>query len=428
MKANEGESLLTDTLFQVGRERQGTTGNDRKRQETTPPTANRRWLNKNVFAFGMASLFSDMGHEMATALLPVFLTATLRAPAWALGVIEGVADVAASAFKLLAGWHTDRIGKRKPLTVLGYLATGLATGGYALAQVWQHVLVAKTLGWMGRGTRGPLRDAMMAESVTPNFYGRAFGFHRAMDTLGAILGPAAAALLLHELPARRIFVISLVPGVLAAAFIAGLVKEKHRPPHHGLKLWGSVKQLPARFKRFVAAVGVFGLGNFSHTLLILRAMEVLKPTMGTVHANAMAIGLYTFHNVVYSAAAFPAGVLSERFGKRALLGVGYFLFALMCVGFSLPTLTLPRLVVLFLLAGLYIGIVDTMEGAFAAELLPDERRGTGNGLLHTVNGVGDLVSSVVVGFLWTAISPVFGFGYAAVMSGVGGLLLLRLRR
>lgn len=392
------------------------------------PTAHRGWLNKNVFAFGMASLFSDMGHEMATALLPAFLTVMLRAPALALGVIEGVADVAASAFKLLAGWHTDRIGKRKLLTVLGYVATGLATGCYALAQVWQHILFAKTLGWMGRGTRGPLRDAMLAESVTPPSYGRAFGFERAMDALGAIIGPALAALLWHELPVRRLFVISLVPGVLAAAFIAGLVKEKHRPPNHGLKLWGSVKQLPTRFKKFVAAVGIFGLGNFSHTLLILRAMEVLKPTMGAVHANAVAMGLYTVHNVVYSTAAYPAGVLSERLGKRALLGLGYFLFALMCIGFSLPTLPLPLLVGLFLLAGLYIGIVDTMERSYAAELLCDELRGTGNGLLHTVNGVGDLVSSVVVGSLWTAISPVFGFGYAAVMSCVGGLILLRLRR
>jgi len=399
------------------------------------PTAERatqgkqpRWLNRNIFAFGMASLFSDMGHETATALLPAFL-ALLGAPPFALGVIEGVADSLSSLVKLFMGWYSDRIGKRKFLLVLGYVATGIGKPAFAFATMWWHVLVLRAFSWMGRGTRGPLRDAMMTESVSPDAYGRAFGFERTMDTLGAIIGPAVASLLLAcHVPLRTALLLTFFPGMLAAVAVVGLVREPIRSANHNLKFFTSLKQLPRAFKSYVGCVGIFGLGNFAHTLLILRAIELLTGPMGKAHASAVAVLLYTVHNIVYAAVSYPVGALSDRIGKRGLLGLGYVLFGLMCCGFAIPTHSVIALGALFILAGVYIGIIDAMERAMAADLLPEELRGTGFGVLATVNGVGDLVSSVVVGALWTSVSPVAGFGYAATLAITGGVALLRLRR
>jgi MFS family permease len=383
------------------------------------------WLTKSILGIGLTSLFSDMGHEMTTAILPMFL-ATIGGTAATLGLIEGIADALSSFIKLWMGYYSDRIGKRKPIATIGYIITAFK-GLFAFTTNWYQVLFIRVFAWMGRGARGPVRDAMMVDLLEPAYYGRAFGFHTAMDTIGAVIGPAIAFTLIGILSYRQIFLISFIPGFLSVACIVFLVKEKKKRSDGEIRFWKSIKDLPPNFKLFLFSVGIFGLGNFAHTLLILRVTEILTPGYGKVTAISTAIALYTLHNILYAGSAYPAGVLSERLGKRTMLGLGYFLFALMCLGFILEPPKLWAMVVLFSLAGIYIALVDSVERALAGDLLPENLRGTGYGILSMVNGVGDFVSSFLVGLLWAKVSPAAGFIYAGSLTLIGGIFLVLLR-
>ncbi len=393
------------------------------------------WLNRNVVGMGLTSLLSDAGHEMATAVLPAFL-ATIGAAAGALGAIEGVADAVSSFAKLGSGWWSDRIGHRKTITVCGYALTGASTGIFAFAAGWPLVLAARVIGWFGRGIRRSLRDAMLAESVDPAHVGKAFGFHRAGDTLGAIIGPllgVAVIGLLHarfsdaSTPFRIVFLLTLIPGLGAALAFALMVRERRRTPNHALTFWHSVRSLPPPYRRFLVGVFVFGLADFAPTLLILRATDVLSPTHGIAHAAQLAALLYAVRNVFYAGASFPIGALGDRIGRRGLLAGGYALATLTFIGFIRPASDLPYLTLLFAAAGVFIAVEDALEGAIAAELLPAETRGLGYGVLGTVNGVGDLFSSVIVGVLWAQVSVTAGLVYAALLSLAGAVLILRVR-
>jgi len=385
-----------------------------------------RWLNRNVAGMALASFFSDFGHEMATAILPMFLV-SVGASAAALGIIEGAADAVSSFAKLGAGWLSDKRGLRKPIAVTGYLVTAVATASFGLATSWTHALAGRVVGWFGRGIRGPVRDALLADSIPAEATGRAFGFHRAADTLGAVAGPAVAFLLVGVLSYRQIFLLTLIPGLLSVLAFAFLVRERARGANHALRFWSTMRGLPRSFRRFLVGVGIFGAGDFAHTLLILRASELLSLQTRPEVTATMVVLLYTGHNILYALASYPIGYLSDRMGKRGLLAAGYLLAAGMSLGFLLATPSIWYLVLLFAIGGTYLAAEDTLEGAIAADLLPEEVRGTGYGVLATVNGLGDFLSSVVVGFLWTAISPGAGFLYAAILSVVGGLVIVRLR-
>jgi len=400
----------------------------------------RTWLNRNVIGMGLTSFLSDAGHEMATVVLPSFL-AVIGAPAAALGLIEGVADAISSFVKLGAGWYSDRIGHRKGIAVGGYCLTGVATGLFALASTWPLALVGRAIAWFGRGIRGPLRDAMLAESVPAESRGKAFGFHRAGDTLGAIVGPLLAVGLLALLqeradadpsaPFRLIFWLTLIPGVSSALAFALLVTERRRAPNHDLRFWATLRSLPRPYFRLLTGVGLFGIGDFAHTFLILAATQLLTPAYGVMRAAQIAALLYVARNVIYAGASFPIGAWSDRIGRRGLLTAGYVAGGLVAAGFAAAFFfhvrSLPLLLFLFCLAGAYIAAQDSLEGAITADFVAGAARGTGYGLMATVNGVGDLVASAVVGLLWTAVSPVVGFGYAAVMMLAGAVVLHRVR-
>lgn len=369
----------------------------------------------------MLSLCSDMSHELVTAAMPLFL-ASFGAGAAALGTIEGVSDAASSLLKLWMSVYSDRVGHRKPLLVIGYAVTGLM-GTFAFVTAWWQMVVIRGVAWIGRGARGPVRDALLSESVPAEAHGRAFGFQTAMDTTGAILGPLIALTLVGVLPLRRIFLVAFIPGAAAVWVATFALRDVHRAAQPALRLVHSLHALPSRFWRFALAVGVFGLGNFAHTLLILRAATMLAPAYGPTRGGRIAIALYVFHNMVYAITAFPVGWLGDRVSKVTLLAIGYALFALMCAGFIVARPSVVMLVPLFLLAGVYIAIVDSMERAFAAGLLPGDLRGTGFGALATVNAIGDLVSSITVGFLWSHVSVAAGFGYAGCFTLAGAVLL-----
>lgn len=409
--------------------------------ESSDPPVSHGWLNRNVVGMSLTSLLSDASHEMATAVLPGFLQA-LAAPAYALGVIEGCADALSSFVKLGAGWWGDRLGRRKGITSAGYILTGTTLGLLAFAIGWPLIFLGRVLAWLGRGIRGPLRNAMLAESVSAADRGKAFGFHRACDTIGAIVGPLLGAAVLHWLeprasadatsPYRVVFLLTLIPGVASALTFIWLVKEKHRATNPQMRFWASVRALPARFRRFLWGIGVFGLGDFSPTLLILAATQLLTPMHGIVDAAQVAALFYALRNGIYAAASYPIGEVSDRWGRRGLLAVGFGLGGLVAAAtaalFLQASAVHALLAALFVISGVSAAAVDALEGALGADLLPDaSTRGTAFGVLGTVNGLGDLISSAVVGFLWSGVSPVAGFAYAAIMMVLGAGLLHRVR-
>src|SRR5579862_1418764 len=399
--------------------------------ETEIATAPKRWLTRGVLGIGLTSLFSDWSHEAATAILPAFL-ASLGAPAAALGIIEGVSDGLSSFAKLAGGFVADHPAWRKPAGILGYLTTALTTFGYAFAQSWPMVLLLRAAGWMGRGSRGPARDTLLAAAVASGQEGRAFGFERAMDTLGAVLGPLSATLLLGALGFRGLLRWTLLPGIASALAFVFLVPAAKRAEGHEshaatVSFASRVAQLPKGFWHFLAGVFAHGIGDFAPTLLILRANQILGPQFGTGRAAAISVALYTFHNLVDAAASYPVGAIGDRLGKRQLLALGYAVGVLSYTGFIIARPTLPVLVILFGLAGVHDAFQQSLEKSLAAQLLPKTVRGSGFGILAATNGVGDLVSSVTVGALWSAVSPTAGFAYAAVFAAIGAVLVFRWR-
>jgi len=388
---------------------------------SSPPS--KRWLTRGVLGIGLASLFSDWGHEAATSILPAFL-ASLGAPAFALGIIEGVSDGLSSFAKLAGGWIADRPALRKPTGIIGYLATGISTFAYAFAHTWPAVLVMRALGWIGRGGRGPSRDVLLANAVAPGTEGRAFGFERAMDSVGAVAGPLCATALLGVLGMRGVLLWTAAPGLAAAIAFAALAPSSNgEETHRALSFVSSFRELPKTFWHFLTGVFAHGIGDFAPTLLILRASQILTPRVGAGRAAVISVALYTFHNLVNAASSYPAGALGDRIGKRGLLAGGYLIAAIAYSGFIFEPPTMLALIVLFGLAGIHSGVQQSLEKSLAAELLPAQIRGSGFGVLATANGVGDLISSVAVGALWSAASPAAGFLYATAFTTAGAVLI-----
>jgi len=392
-------------------------------------TSGSSWLNRTTLGIGLTSLFSDWSHEIATAILPAFLASLGAGPGW-LGVIEGTADGLSSFAKLAAGHYTDRLKHRKPLVQIGYVVTTLATGALVLATSAWHVLIARTTAWLGRGIRTPGRKALLAAGVSRDAYGRAFGFERMMDTLGAIVAPITALWLLHLTSHNyhRVLVWTLVPGILAVLTIGLLVREKpnHQPATGSF--WFGLRQLPQSFKRFLLAVGVFGLGDFSHTLLILFATQALTPSHGKAVAASIAVGLYLLHNVFYAASAYLGGWLSDHVPqRRGVLAAGYGLAVVMALILVLGPKSVALLAVVFALAGIVVGVEEALEDSIAAELVVREQHGMAFGTLAAVNAVGDFASSFVIGLLWSAASPSLAFGLSGVLFLLGSVLILRSR-
>lgn len=387
------------------------------------------WLNRTVLGVGLTSLFSDWSHEIATAILPAFLATIGAGPAW-LGAIEGIADGLSSFTKLGAGHYTDRWEKRKPIAIFGYAFTALATASFAFATHAYDVLFGRALAWLGRGVRSPAKKALLAADVSPAAYGRAFGLERLMDTVGAIAGPLTALWLLKVTnnSYRTVFLWTLLPGMIAVACFWLLVRERPIPARPKQTFFTGLRSLPATYRRFLFAVGIFGAGDYSHTLLILFAARMLAPAHGELRAASLAVGLYTLHNVFSASSSYLSGWISDHVRHRKfVLAAGYALGGVTAILLMMAPSSLGLLALIFILAGLYVGTEEALEDSLAAELIPKEQHGMAFGTLAAVNAGGDFISSLLVGFLWSAVSLKAAFALPAVLSFLGAFLVLRLR-
>jgi MFS family permease len=399
-------------------------------EKTSGQNSSSGWLNRTVLGVGVTSLFSDWSHEIATAILPAFLATIGAGPAW-LGAIEGIADGLSSFAKLGSGHYTDQLKKRKPLAVFGYAFTALATASIAFATHAYHVLIGRAAAWLGRGVRSPAKKALLAADVAPGAYGRAFGLERLMDTVGAIAGPLTALWLLkvtnHNY--RTVFLWTLLPGMIAVLSFWLLVQERPFEARKKVTFFAGLRSLPGNFRRFLLGVGVFGSGDFSHTLLILYASRMLAPTHGAARAASLAVALYTLHNVFYAGSAYVSGWISDIVPHRkAILAGGYALAGVTAVLLTTTPASIWLLGGLFVLAGIYVGTEEALEDSLAAELIPREQHGMAFGTLAAVNAVGDFLSSLMVGFLWSAVSARAAFSFSAVLFFLGAILILRLRK
>ena len=405
------------------------------------PDTSPRWLNRTVVGAGLTSALGDFCYETTTVILPGFLS-VLGVPAAALGMIEGIADAVASFTKMASGYIADKFGHRKLLVLLGYGLTPVGQVLIALALGWPLVLLGRIVSWFGKGIRGPLRDAIVIQAVNQQTRGRAFGFHRALDSVGAVVGPLLGVAMLGWAQSwhwndsagafRFVLWVSIIPGALAVLAFLALVKDPAHSPNPALTFFAALRELPVRFRRYLQAVGIFGLGDFSHSLLILAATHLLSASMGVVQAAQVAGLLYVGRNVVQVAVSFPVGALADRFRSMPVLVIGYALGALMAIltalAFWFSVESVLMLGAIFFIAGIYVAVQDALESTVVADLMSTKTLGTSFGALGTVNGTAKFISSTAIGVLWTFVSPVFSFAVAATLMVAGTIALARLHR
>jgi MFS family permease len=384
------------------------------------------WFTPGVRGIGAASLLSDLGHEVPTALLPRFIT-SLGGSAAVLGVIEGIADGLAGLARLGGGALADDPARRRATAVGGYTSVAVLSGMIgAAASLWQ-VAVLRTAAWTARGLRVPSRNALLADAVPRETYGRAYGFERMMDNLGAIGGPILALALVAAFSVRTAMLLSIIPGLLATVAIIYAIRRLprlERRERQPIRL--QVRPvIRAGLGRLMLAVSAFELGNIAATLVILRATQLLTPTEGADAATNTALLLYTAYNVAATLTSVPAGHLSDRTSPRLVLGGGVLAFLVAYGAFAATGPSVPVLLLAFVLAGVGIGCVETAEHAAVAIAAPADIRGSAFGLLAAVQSFGNLAASGIAGLIWTLASPEAAFVYLAVwmvlaLSGLAG--------
>ena len=380
--------------------------------------ADRRF--RNVYLLGLVSLFTDLSSQMVFPLLPLFMTSVLGTGAIMVGLVEGGAEAVASILKALSGMWSDRLRRRKPFIVAGYALSALAKPLFAVAGSVGGVLGIRLTERIGKGLRNAPRDALVAESVDAKDRGKAFGFHRSMDGIGSVLGAFAAFLLLPMLGFRNLFLVAIIPGIIAIFFTL-LVIEKRR---NGAKETGqaekkkqkiSFRSLPSNLRLYIFASAVFTLGHFGYAFLLLRAKDVGL-------ADVRAILFYVIFYVVYTIVSIPAGALSDRIGRKPILILCYPFFGLISILLMLSATTWMVLVC-FVLYGIFYGMIDGVQRAFVADLAPSGLKATSLGAFHSAIGLAALPGGLISGILWQQFSPSATFVFGAVMSLVGMLLI-----
>ena len=380
-------------------------------------------VGANVIILGLVSLFTDLGSQMVFPLIPLFLTTALGASATVVGLIEGSAETTASLLKVFSGYWSDRIKRRKPFVLAGYGFSSLSKPLFAFAYTWQTVFWIRIVERVGKGIRSAPRDAIIAESCADDVRGKAYGIHRAMDGIGSILGAVLALLLLISLGYRNVFLLAGVPSLIAVLLII-FVKEEKKKDSHPLadtkkSIRISFKALTPQLKYFTIVATIFALGNFGYAFLMLRALNI-----GLSDHTAML--LYITFYIIYTIFTIPAGMISDKIGRKPVIGIGYALFGLTSLGLVFVS-NLFQIVWLFVLYGVFYAMIDGVQRAFVVDLSPPDLKATALGTFHTATGLAATPACVIAGLLWDTISPEIAFAYGFVLSIVAAASLLKLK-
>ena len=380
-------------------------------------------ITRNVLLLGFVSLFTDLSSQMIFPLIPLYLFGVLGTGASVVGVVEGAAETTASVVKMLSGYWSDRLRSRKPFVLIGYSLSAISKPLFALAGSWPLVLVIRMLERVGKGVRSAPRDAIVAESVVEGVRGKAYGFHRAMDGIGSVLGALLAFALLSATGSdyARIFLLAGIPGIAAVLLIL-LIKE---PAPTGeqeatrLPMKVSLGALPANLRLVIVGASLFYLGHFGYAFLLLRAKDV---GLG----DQTAILMYVLFYVIYVIAAVPAGSLSDRIGRKPVLVASYLAFGLVSLGLIFAS-DLRSLLPLFALYGVSFAMFDGVQRAYVVDLAPSNLRGTALGTFHAAIGLVALPGGYIAGALWDRLGPEATFLYGLALAVASSFLLLRVR-
>jgi len=386
-----------------------------------------RGLPRNVFTIGLVSLLNDASSEIIYPLLPIFLASSLGASARAIGTIEGLAESISSLLKLFAGYLSDRLAKRKFLVVFGYSVASIARPLLAFAQTWTQVLAIRLTDRIGKGIRTAPRDAMIADTVRVEQRGIAFGFHRAMDHAGAVVGPLGGYLLVILFVANaksptiaefsKIFLAASIPALIAVLVAIFFMRESLPQPSPESEIKSlSLRGFDGNFKRFLLVLALFTLSNSSDSFLILRAMD------SGVSVAVIPL-LWAAHHGMKVLSSLFGGDLSDRLGRKRLIVAGWFLYAAVYAGFAFATHQ-ASLWILFLVYGIYFGLAEGAEKALVADLVRPEQRGTAYGLYNLAFGITVFPASLLMGMIWDWKGPAVAFLVSAFMGATAALLLL----
>ncbi|MEX2462386.1 MAG: MFS transporter [Paenibacillaceae bacterium] len=380
-------------------------------------------MNRVILVIGLVSLFTDLSSNMIVPILPIYLTTVLHIPLTSIGIIEGIAESTASILKLFSGWITDRFGKHKLLMLIGYGLSNLTKPFFAISASWSQVLLIRFSDRFGKGIRTSPRDALLADATTKEDRGKSFGFRRALDALGAALGPVVAFGILAMYPGhyQLVFLLSVIPGTIALLLIIFFLKEKAAT--HSLQQRVlpkiSFKQMNPRFLGFSFISTLFAIGNFSDAFLALRAQNI-----GMIIAFIpLAFFVMNLSSSIFS---MPIGILSDRIGRRSVLITGYLIFASIYLGFGIAK-NVTWIWVLFILYGLYYAFTDGIQKAYIADIVPEGQRGTAMGTFNALTGLAALPASIIAGFLWQSFGPEVAFSVSGGIAILSALFMLIFR-
>jgi len=388
-----------------------------------------RGLGRNVILLGVVSLLADVSSEMVNPLIPIYLTTALLASPEVIGIVSGAADSTGNLVKVLTGWYSDKIRKRKAFIAIGYTPTAVVKPLMALITAWPQMLAIRITDRAGKGIRTAPRDALLIDSVTVEKRGAAFGLHRGMDSAGAIIGTTMSILLLLFLAGvaendtiKIIFILSSIPAFLSVLVVILFVKEsesKTTQPSKAVSFRESLMAADPRLKRFLVIVAMIGFANVGYTFLVLRAYDFGAGLMEVLF-------IYLAMNVTYTLFSFPAGIVSDKIGRKRMIAVGLLIFIsgalIMAIASSILVLLMG-----FLVYGTFLAVIDVNESTFASMLSKKSDRGTIMGAYHTVNGIVALPAGFLFGLIWSSFGdsgPLAAFGYVSVVAAISLVMLM----